>query len=96
MATDLTTLILEHGKENDGTQFPYWMVAIKAGFHGYVPISSGFWFSRKSAEDHLKAKAHRYPKTAVVYCFSGHDSWHVRELYALARAAKEGNYGSVS
>ena len=82
----LSEIILEHGDQNDATTFPFWGIAIKAGFHGYVMISNGFWFSRKSAQDHLEAKRHRYPKTAVVYCFSGHDSWHVKELYAMANS----------
>ena len=68
--------LFEHGDKNEGTDCPFWYVAVEGGaiLRRPVMISRGIWFSRKAAEEHLKAKAHRYPKTAFVYCDSAHDS----------------------
>lgn len=84
--SELTDLILSHGEENEGTAYPFWYVAVKGGavLGRPVMISHGFWFNRADAEKHLENKAHRYPKTAFVYCDSGHDSWHIRLMYELA------------
>lgn len=43
-------------------------------------FEAGPWFTREAAEIHLKAKAHRYPKSAYVYCASGHMSGDYRQL----------------
>lgn len=92
MSSEMAKLVLSHGEKNDATAFPFWTVAIKRGITntnmGAVPISSGFWFSRKAAEKHLEQAAHHYPKSAFVFCFSGHMSHDVRELYRLAEARR--------
>ncbi len=87
IAERMTDLLLSHGENNDGTAFPYWYVAVKAGSVGGVRmVSEGIWFNRKDAENHLQIKAHRYPKTAFVYCGSAHDSYTgFRLLYLLAK-----------
>ena len=50
---------------------------------------AGVWFNREDAEAYLKAKAYNFPKSAVVYCFSGHYSWHLKEIYAIAKGETE-------
>ena len=85
----LQELVKSHGDQNDGTAFPFWIIASKAGLGKIAIESSGFWFNREDAERFLKATRYRFPKTAFVYCMSGHDSWHVKELYALANAPAE-------
>lgn len=78
-------LVLSHGEENDGTAYPFWAIVTKAGLGGHV-FHAGPWFSRASADLHLTNKKHRYPKTAFVYCFSGHMSWDYRNLMDEAKA----------
>lgn len=71
---------------NEGTAYPFWYVAVKGGalLGRPVMVSHGIWFSREAAEEHLRAKSHRYPKTAFVYCDSAHDSpTGLRALYDL-------------
>lgn len=76
--------------DTEATAFPFWYVAEKSGFGRIAMVSKGIWFSREQAEEHLRAKAHRYGKRAFVYCDSAHDSYGgLRELYALARKAKD-------
>lgn len=77
-------VVLSHGEETDGTSYPFWAICSKGG-RGNIVFHEGVWFNRKDAEDYLKAKAHNYPRTAFVYCFSGNRSWHMRELYAIAQ-----------
>lgn len=86
-AEKLAELILSHGEKTEATALPFWYIAVKGGSvqGGRNVILRGVWFNREAAEDHLKAKAHRYPKTAFVYCDSGHDSWHWKNLYEYAR-----------
>lgn len=79
-------ILLCHGEENDATQFPYWAICQKGVRRGTFVILEGIWFSRKRANDHLKARSYAYPKSAFVYCFSGHHSQHLREMYENARA----------
>ena len=78
-------------RDNDGTEYPVWVIAVKAGAVGGVRVvSSGFWFSRPRAQEHLRNKAHRYPKNAFVYCESMHDSYGgMRMLYELMRELRE-------
>lgn len=83
----LKSLVLSHGENSEATALPFWYIAVKAGavHRGRNVILRGIWFNREDAEAHLKKAAHRYPKNAFVYCDSGHDSWHMRELYRIAR-----------
>lgn len=86
----MSEVILSHGEETDGTSYPYWCICQKAGL-GMIAMLDGIWFNRKDAEDYMKAKAHNYPKTAFVYCFSGCHSWHMKELYAIATQESDGS-----
>ncbi len=79
-------ILLSHGEETDGTAFPFWAIVTKSGLgHRQIWID-GPWFNRKDAESYLASHAYRYPKTAFVYCFSGHNAPHLREMYENARA----------
>lgn len=82
----LQELVCPEGRDNEATNLPFWYVAVKGGavIGRPVMVSRGIWFSRGAAEEHLKNKAHRYPKTAFVYCDSGHDSVDMKQLYRLA------------
>ena len=84
----LRELILQHGDKTEATSYPFWAIVLN-GLHGKQLVSNGFWFSREAAEAELKANKHRYSKSAYVYCFSGHQSPHVRALYVLAREGQE-------
>lgn len=88
--SQLSSLVLSHGENTEGTMYPIWFIAVKRGIMpcAAVMVSNGFWFSREAAEEHLKYKKHRYPKSAFVWCGSGHDSAHIRELYNIARTEK--------
>jgi len=74
---DVKSLVFEHGKNTEGTEYPFWYIAVNGGatLRRPVMVSHGIWFSRESAENHLRHKAHRYPKSAFVYCDSAHDSF---------------------
>lgn len=76
---------------NEATSYPFWAIVTKAGAagRGHYVLHAGIWFSRTTAENHLKAKAYNYPKTAFVYCFSGHESSDYRALLTVAREAAE-------
>lgn len=83
LARKFARLVRGAGRDkNEATVYPFWVIAIKGGAVIRRPVMlAGFWFSREAAEAHLKAKAHRYPKKAFVYCESGHSSTDVRKLY---------------
>lgn len=87
----LVALVFQHGGEVEGTAFPFWYVAVKGGalLRRPVMVSHGFWFSREAAQRHLENKSHRYPKSAFVYCDSGHfDNSALRQLVEIAEDAK--------
>jgi hypothetical protein len=87
---ELLARLFEHGAENDGTNFPFWVIACKAGVAHPVPVvilSDGIWFSRKAAAEHFEAKRHNYPKSAFVWCASAHAS--PGGLGGLMKAARQ-------
>lgn len=77
-------ILLSHGERNDGTNYPIWAIVVKAGLGRYA-WEAGPWFSREEAKAHLDSHAYRYSKKAFVYCFSGHMSYHLRQMYENAR-----------
>mgnify|MGYP001809890666 CR=1 FL=1 len=89
-AIRLAEIILS-ASDNEATACPFWYIAVKGGSvqRGRNTILRGVWFSREEAEAHLRLKAHRYPKTAFVYCDSGHDSYHMRQMFTLAKQIAE-------
>lgn len=89
-AQKLAGLLLSR-TDNEATAYPFWFIAIRGGVaqQGRMVMLRGIWFSREAAETHLKNKAHRYPKSAFVYCDSGHDSFDLKEVYELAKAIQE-------
>lgn len=75
-------------EKNEGTDCPFWYIAVNGGgvLRRPVMVSHGIWFSREAAEEHLAAKAHRYPTTAFVYCDSAHMSaTGLKKLFDIAR-----------
>lgn len=82
--TKYAEIIKSYGENNDITAYPYW--AIVNDTKGGPPrMVQGIWFNRADAERHLESRRYEYGKKAIVYCFSGHYSTHVRELHDLAR-----------
>lgn len=71
-------ILFAYGEENDATEHPWWAV-VKRNRYGEHAILAGPFFSRKRAEEHLRARDYEYGK-AIIYCFSGHYSQHFREL----------------
>ncbi|MGE3705686.1 MAG: hypothetical protein AB7I13_10470 [Vicinamibacterales bacterium] len=70
--------------DNEATSFPWWAITTRA-LHGET-VHAGPYFSRESAEAYMEAHRYRYPKSARVFCFSGHESPAYRDLYEKARA----------
>lgn len=69
---------IELSDDREGTSSPFWLIIDP---HQMMRPDSaevamgmvhGLWFSREEAEEHLKAKRHRYSDRAVVWCLSGH------------------------
>lgn len=85
----MASLLMDHGNDNDGTAFPFWYVASKAGLRAGHICHAGPFFSRRTATRTLRAKAHRFPKTAFVWCDSGHLSPEYRTLLGYAKAVLE-------
>ena len=84
----LAEVVLSHGDNNEATAVPYWGI-VQYTRSKRVVMLAGVWFNREDAEAYLKAKAYNFPKSAVVYCFSGHYSWHLKEIYAIAKGETE-------
>lgn len=78
----LSELVLS-ATSNEATAFPYWFITIPG--NGHQRILAGIWFNREDAERYLQAASHNFPKNAFVYAGSGWHSWHLKELYAMAR-----------
>lgn len=74
---------------NEGTAYPYWVIARRRK-NSEIVLLAGVWFSREAAEEHLENKAHRYPKSAFVWCDSAHASFHLRMLHDLAAVLADG------
>lgn len=73
-----------HPDHGDGTAYPFWFIATRAGLNrGYIIESNGIWFSRQAALDHLERASYLYPKSAFVYCGSGHRSTDMKDIYAI-------------
>ncbi len=81
---NLSEVVLSHGKENECTSYPFWAI-VSPLRSGRYEMLDGVWFNRKDAEDFLKAYAYNYSKDAQVFCFSGNRSWHMKEIYAIAK-----------
>lgn len=79
-------ILFAYGEENDGTADPWWAV-LKRNRMGEDAIVAGPFFSRDRAAQYTEARAHDIGKT-IVYCFSGHGSWHYRELREVLKEEK--------
>lgn len=69
---------------SEATAYPFWGITLNSP-HGEV-LLSGVWFNREAAETYLENRRYRFPKKARVFCFSGHESTHIRQLHDVARA----------
>lgn len=63
----------------EGTAFPWWAILdpeqmMRPDVYRLAAMVTGPFFSRESAEAHLRARRHAFGPRACVYCFSGHDS----------------------
>ena len=70
----------------EATDYPVWLI-MSGKFHDRY--HAGPWFSREAADEHLAAKRHRYPKSAVVYCASGHMSADYRHLCETGKVPRD-------
>lgn len=80
----LAKIIMQAGDDTEHTDAPYWYIATKSGLGGMVNRGGPF-FSRERAEAVLKGRSHRFPKSAFVYCDSGHFSDDYREMRRIAK-----------
>ena len=65
--------------DNEITAHPWWCV-VRNGSFGRMVVLEGPFFSREQATQLLEARRYEYGAKAYVYCFSGHRSWHYRDL----------------
>jgi len=91
LSKEICDLVLGVDRDNQSTAYPFWVIAVKAGAVGGIRIvSEGLWFSGPRAQEHLENKAHRYPKSAFVYCESAHNSYGgLRYLYDLTKELRK-------
>ena len=82
----MARILLEAGDKVEATDCPFWYVATKAGLRAGYICHAGPFFSRATAERTLRNKAHRFPKTAFVWCDSGHLAPEYRYLRDVAKA----------
>lgn len=67
----------------ESTSYPVWIIATLGS--GDVRFLAGPWFSRATAEAHLRGFRYRYGPRAVVYCASGEASDDYRHLCETGR-----------
>lgn len=72
-------ITLERSDDCEATAYPWWMILDPGHMWGgtindVAAMVTGPFFSRASAEAHLKARRHAYSKKAAVYCHTGHHS----------------------
>lgn len=65
--------------DNEGTSYPWWFICdprqnMRADLAEAAMSIRGPFFSRKEAEDELKATRYNYSKRAQVWCGSGYHS----------------------
>ena len=86
---------IEVSEDNESTRSPWWVIVdpkqiMKPDCYSVmVGMITGPFFSRKSAQDFLDNKRHRYSKRAVVYCASGCDSNQYDEAYSIAERKRK-------
>ena len=81
---------LEVSEEHEGTSAPWWMIIDPSQMMRSDPATvamgmvTGPFFSRKEAEDFLKATRYNFGKNPVVWCASGCYSKQYSDAYAKA------------
>ena len=68
---------IEVSEENEGTDSPWWVIVdpkqnMKLDPEWTAEMITGPFFSRKEAEDHLRARRYAFSHRAIVYCKSGY------------------------
>ena len=84
---------LDVSEENEGTESPYWLIIdpkqmMRPDVYAVSGMITGPFFSRESAERHLKIRSHAFSKRARVFCHSGYWS---EEYKSACRKAANGN-----
>lgn len=65
--------------DNEITAHPWWAV-VRTKRKGPAAIVAGPFFSRERAESYRQQRMYEHGKDTIVYCFSGHNSQHYRDL----------------
>lgn len=70
-------ITLEVSQDNEGTESPYWLILdpqqnMRCDIHWLASQITGPFFSRESAENHLKRRRYAFRAGARVYCHSGY------------------------
>lgn len=87
---------VEVSEEHEGTESPWWAIVdpnqnMSMDLGMAAAQITGPFFSRESAEGHLKARRYAFGARAAVWCFSGYWSVQYKEACReAARAAKTG------
>lgn len=87
------TIQLEVSTDNEGTAAPYWLIIdpcqmMKPDAGSVSQMIDGPYFSRESAEAHLKARHYHYSPRAVVWCASGYWSKQYKDACRDAGVSK--------
>ena len=78
-AAKASEILYAYGEHNDATAHPWWAVVAENRM-GPHAILAGPFFSRERAEQHRQARLYEYGKGSIVWCFSGHNSQHYKDL----------------
>ncbi len=87
--------------ENEGTSYPYWLILdpsqnMRADIHDLACQITGPFFSRATAEAHLKERRYEFSKRAAVYCKSGYWAKPYVEAVNAAKKPATGFWGLVT
>jgi hypothetical protein len=85
------SILHAYGDANEGTAYPYWLVLGRGLNRAEQGVWAGPFFSRERAEIWMRSNEHNIGKSAFVYCFSGHTSWHYRDLLKALPAPPKGD-----
>lgn len=72
-------IVIALSEDNESTDAPYWLILdpkqnMSKDLYVLASQITGPFFSRDSAERHLKNRSHAYSKSAAVFCMSGYFS----------------------
>lgn len=83
---------IEVSEDNEATSFPWWCIVDPRqnfntnddGVHAVAHMITGPFFSRDSAESHLKNRRYAFGKNPHVYCMSGYWSSEYKNAISVA------------